>query len=54
MRYERAGDVVRLAIRLQGSHGGLTTADIQEEFSVSRRAAERLRNAVTNGRFSAD
>ena len=46
MRYERAGDVVRLAIRLQGSRGGLTIADIQEEFSVSRRTAERMRNAV--------
>lgn len=46
MRYERAGDVVRLAIRLQGSHSGLTTANIQEEFAVSRRTAERMRNAV--------
>ena len=46
MRYERVGDIVRLAIRLQGSHGGLTTADIQEEFSVSRRTAERMRAAV--------
>ena len=46
MRYERVGDIVRLAIRLQGSHGGLTLADIQEEFSVSRRTAERMRDAV--------
>ena len=35
-----------LAIRLQGSHGGLTIADIQEEYSVSRRTAERMRDAV--------
>ena len=46
MRYERVGDIVRLAIRLQGSYGGLTIADIQEEFSVSRRTAERMRDAV--------
>ena len=46
MRYERAGDIVRLAIRLQGSRGGLTIADIQDEFSVSRRTAERMRDAV--------
>ena len=46
MRYERAGDVVRLAIRLQGSRGGLTVTAIQDEFSVSRRTAERMRDAV--------
>ena len=46
MRYERVSDVVRLAIRLQGNRGGLTIADIQEEFSVSRRTAERMRDAV--------
>ena len=46
MRYERVGDIVRLAIRLQGSRGGLTIANIQDEFSVSRRTAERMRDAV--------
>jgi predicted DNA-binding transcriptional regulator YafY len=46
MRYERVGDIVRLAVRLQGSRGGLTMADIQEQFSVSRRTAERMRDAV--------
>lgn len=46
MRYERVGDILRLAIRLQGSRGGLTIADIQEQFSVSRRTAERMRDAV--------
>ncbi len=46
MRYERVGDIVRLAIHLQGSRGGLTLADIQDEFSVSRRTAERMRDAV--------
>ena len=46
MRYERVQDVVRLAVRLQGSTGGLTLDDIQADFSVSRRTAERLRDAV--------
>ena len=46
VRYERLRDIVRLAIRLQGSLGGLTLDDIQADFSVSRRTAERLRDAV--------
>ena len=46
MPYERAGDIVRLAILLQGSWGGLTLRAIQDEFSVSRRTAERMRSAV--------
>ena len=46
MRYERVADLVRLAVRLQGAPGGLTLEDIQSGFSVSRRTAERRRNAV--------
>lgn len=46
MRYERLVDHVRLAMHLQGVHGGMTITDIQEMFSVSRRTAERMRNAV--------
>ena len=46
VRYERLQDIVRLAIRLQGSLGGLTLDDIRTDFSVSRRTAERLRDAV--------
>ena len=46
MRYDRLSDIVRLAVRLQGLRGGLTLDDIQGEFSVSRRTAERLRSAV--------
>ena len=46
MRYERLADIVDLAVRLQGSRGGVTLADIQEGFAVSRRTAERLRDAV--------
>ena len=46
MRYERVTEILRLAIDLQGRPGGLTIAEIQEEFSVSRRTAERMREAV--------
>ena len=46
MPYDRAADVVRLAIRMQGSGRGLTLDDVQREFEVSRRTAERLRDAV--------
>ena len=46
MRYERLKDIVDLAIRLQGSRTGVTLADIQSEFSVGRRTAERMRDAV--------
>lgn len=45
MRYERVRDIVRLAIRLQGM-GGLTIADIMNEFGVKRRTAERMLHAV--------
>ena len=45
MRYERVADIFRLAIRLQGA-GGLTLDDIGSEFGVSRRTAERMRDAV--------
>ena len=46
MRYERLKDIVDLAIRLQGTRGGMTLDDIQQELSVSRRTAERMRDAV--------
>lgn len=46
MRYERVSDIVKLAIRLQGMGGGLTIADIMNEFGVKRRTAERMLHAV--------
>jgi len=46
MRYERAGDILKLAIRMQGSAEGVSLADIMEEFGVSRRTAERLRDVI--------
>ena len=46
MRYERLTEIVRLATCLQASRGGMTIDDIEKEFGVSRRTAERMRNAV--------
>ena len=46
VRYGRLKDIVTLAIRMQGLRGGLTLHDIQAEFGVSRRTAERMRDAV--------
>ena len=46
MAYERAADIVRLALRLQGTWRGLTLNEIERDFEVARRTAERLRNAV--------
>ncbi len=45
MRYERLVDILRLAMRLQGA-GGLTLDEIAAGFGVSRRTAERMRDAV--------
>ncbi|MDE0717534.1 MAG: WYL domain-containing protein [Rhodospirillaceae bacterium] len=46
MRYERVKDIIDLAIRLQAARGGLTLAEIEREYSVGRRTAERMRDAV--------
>lgn len=46
MRYERLTDIVHLATCLQGRRGGMTMDDIAAEFGVSRRTAERMRDAV--------
>ena len=46
VRYERLKDIVKLAIRMQGLRGGVTLDEIQTEFGVGRRTAERMRDAV--------
>jgi predicted DNA-binding transcriptional regulator YafY len=46
MRYERVEDILKLALLLQASYKGLSLNDIQEHFRVSRRTAERMRDAV--------
>ena len=46
MRFERAESLVHLALTMQSSYMGITLDDIQDEFSVSRRTAERMRDSV--------
>ena len=46
MRYEPVSKVMHLAIRLQGARLGITVDEIEAELNVSRRTAERLRDAV--------
>lgn len=46
MRYSRQEDLLRLAVLMQGSAGGLSISDIERTFGVSRRTAERMRDAV--------
>ena len=46
MRNERLVNLVHLAIQLQGRVGGMTINDIEREFDVRRRTAERMRDAV--------
>ena len=46
MRYEGVTNIVNLAMRMQGLRAGMTLDDIRAEFAVSRRTAERMRDAV--------
>jgi len=46
MRYERVEDIVKLVMMMQTQSRGVSLYDIQEEFEVSRRTAERMRDAV--------
>ena len=46
MRYERLSNIIELATLLQARRGGLTLDEVMQEFDVSRRTAERLRDAV--------
>lgn len=46
MRYENAEDIIRLIMLMQNSSQGLSIQDIQDEFNISRRTAERMKEAV--------
>jgi predicted DNA-binding transcriptional regulator YafY len=49
MRYEKSETILRIALDMQGSAGGLSLEDIRKNYSdevLSRRTAERLRDAV--------
>jgi len=45
-RLEKTQDVLRLAHEMQGTAVGVSLPDIMERFEVSRRTAERMRDAV--------
>ena len=49
MRYEKSETILRIALDMQGSAGGLSLEDIRKSYSekpLSRRTAERLRDAI--------
>jgi len=46
MRYEKADNLLILALEMQAARGGLSLPDIQERFSVGRRTAMRMRDAI--------
>jgi predicted DNA-binding transcriptional regulator YafY len=46
MRYEVTDRVLQLALAMQGSRFGLSLGDIERDFDVSRRTAQRMRDAV--------
>ncbi|MCF8506818.1 MAG: WYL domain-containing protein [Caulobacter sp.] len=46
MRYEKSQALLRLAFEMQGSAEGVSLQDIMQTYDVSRRTAERMRDAV--------
>jgi predicted DNA-binding transcriptional regulator YafY len=47
MRYSRQEDLLKLALMMQGSAEGVSLQDIEANFKVGRRTAERMRDAVS-------
>lgn len=46
MRYEKADNLLQLALEMQAARGGLSLAEIEARFGVGRRTAMRMRDAV--------
>ncbi len=46
MRYEKAENLLQLALDMQASRAGLSLQDIQQHYEVERRTAMRMRDAV--------
>ncbi len=46
LRYEKADNLLQLALEMQAARRGLSLQDIQERFSVGRRTAMRMRDAI--------
>ena len=47
-RYSRNSDIIELAIAMASRPQGVTIKDIQAEYGVSRRTAERMRDSLIN------
>ena len=47
-RYSRISDILQVLVLMQSRPLGVTIQDIQREFNVSRRTAERMRESITN------
>ncbi len=54
MRYEKADNVLQLALEMQAAHTGLTLQDIQERFGISKRTAMRMKDSVLRNFPQAD
>lgn len=46
VRYEKADNLLQLALEMQAARGGLSLKDIEDKFGVGRRTAMRMRDAV--------
>lgn len=46
LRYEKADNLLQLALEMQAARFGLSLQDIQERFAIGRRTAMRMRDAV--------
>jgi predicted DNA-binding transcriptional regulator YafY len=46
MRYEKADNLLQLALDMQAARTGLSLLDIQERYGVGRRTAQRMRDAI--------
>ncbi|OFX07556.1 MAG: WYL domain-containing protein [Alphaproteobacteria bacterium RIFOXYD12_FULL_60_8] len=46
MRYEKADNLLQLALEMQASRAGLSLGYIQDKFAVGRRTAMRMRDAI--------
>lgn len=46
MRYEKSERLLRLCLMMSGSHQGISLGQIMEEFEISRKTAERMRDAA--------
>jgi predicted DNA-binding transcriptional regulator YafY len=46
MRFEKADNLLQLALEMQAARGGLSLQNIEQRFSVGRRTAMRMRDAI--------